>query len=51
MAEDKLLLALRGYWPQLILRILFRLRLVNEKKIFGCHIGCIEKMLEGVFEY
>jgi hypothetical protein len=28
-----------AYTP-VVLRLLIRLRLVREKKIFGCHIGC-----------
>jgi hypothetical protein len=28
-----------------------RLRLVREKKIFWCPIGCVGKMLRGVFGY
>jgi hypothetical protein len=27
-----------------------RLRLVREKKIFECHIGCVGRMLGGVFD-
>jgi hypothetical protein len=31
--------------------LLFRMRLVRENKIFGCHIGYVEKMSRGVFRY